>query len=172
MRVRNLILAGILAVGSVVAFGQAEKPVEYNLGSCGGRSFTVQHAEISKDKLHFTHFMSGPNTVVKDPDDPSFDYEAQPKDKDGTIKFKATTNYDKSVLQINGVILDGRLVGLMTVDGDLGHVYYGQLGSVDDMVKVAKEDFLTCAAIHQIPQEEIPSLLADFLKNKSKDTAQ
>jgi hypothetical protein len=173
---RSAVLAATLVVGAFVVHScqsqvrMAEPvPVEYNLGSCGGRSFTVQHAVVKDKKLLFNYFMSDPKTVEKDPDQLAFDYEEQPKDKDGVVKFKAKAKYQDSALEINGAILNGRVVGIMTVDGDLGHVYYGEVGKVDDMVKVAEEDYMTCVAVHSIPQEEIPALLADFLLNKDKE---
>jgi hypothetical protein len=173
---RGLVLASSMLVGSLGCSSQvrmAEPVVEYNVGACGGRSFTVQHAVVKDGKWLFNYFMSDPKTVQKDEDQLTFDYVAQPKDKDGVVNFKAKTKYQDSILEMNGAILNGRIIAIMTVDGELGHVYYGEVGTVDDMVKVAQEDYLVCSAVHSIPEQEIPALLMDFLKNVDKgSTAQ
>lgn len=168
MRILRALVLGFLLVMATPAVPQQPEPkpvVEYNIASCGGSDFTVVHAVLNSDKTKFTFsdFLTSPTTSKKDPDPMVFDYKEEPKDKDGNISFTASGVLDKSQLVISGVIRGNRLVGVLTVDGDLGHLYYGYLGSLGDITIGAEDKFNFCTGLRSIGREKIPEALTQWL---------
>src|SRR6266436_2513317 len=150
------------------------QPQEFNLGFCGGTSFTVVHAVLSPDgkSLQFTHHLSDPATVVKDEGKEllTWSVKLEPKGADGNQKYSASAKYDDVTLTIDGLIRGNRIIGLQKVDGDLGHVLYGVVGKVDDMVKDVSDDISFCADVHMVGgEEDIPKLLIQWLTNAAKE---
>lgn len=168
---RNAILAvllGLCTTSQVRPQAKPEPVVEYVLGSCGGRSFTVQHAVIVDGKLTFDYFLTDPKTAKKDDAPLTFAYKAQPVDKDGTVQFSATVKYEGSDLELRGFIHGDRMVALLLVDGELGRIYYGVPGKVDDMVKGVEDKIQFCTDLHAVNTDAIPGMIVDWVLGKER----
>jgi hypothetical protein len=174
----TMLVLGVASITEVRSAWPEPKPVvEYNFGMCGGDIFTVSHAVLSTDEkgkqsLIFTYRLSDPQTVVKNEGNEliSFAFKPEPKDKDGDQKFKGEAKLDGHVLVLNGLIRGDRVVAILMVDGELGHLLYGGVGKVDDMVKVADEDSAFCGMLHGISIDQLPKALASWLlEDKSKN---
>ena len=180
---RGLILAVLLGASSLTAGQQARlaepRPVvEYNIGSCGGQTFTVAHVVFSENEKHeksleFTYHVEGTHdqpVVAKTEggDHLVFAVKLEPKDKDGDVKYHAEAKFEEKKLELNGLIRGEHIIGILLVDGELGHVFYGRVGKVDDMVKVLDVDFSFCVDLHRAGVEAIPQALAEWLTQQEK----
>ena len=169
---KNLIKLFLLfALFLAPAYSQSLKTAEYNLGSCGGRSFTVTHAvvvtEKDKQSIQFTYHLSDPATVVKD--EPTiFSVAKVEKDGEDGQRFQSVTEIDGHRLELNGLIYKDRIIAILTVDGELGHLFYGFTGGVDDMPKVATEHLQFCIFLHGTPDENLPAALISWLHGKDE----
>jgi hypothetical protein len=176
MKICSLILAVLLLFGFAYAQQPKPQPVEYNIGFCGGQHFFAMHIVLSADEksLDFSHYMTGPDEVTKAEGDGHliFPVKVEPKDKDGIRKFSGSTKFNGNILDINGDIKEGRIVALQKINGELGHALYGEIGTVDGLIKVAPDAFQTCMDLHAIPIEEIPQALAKYLNTKPPDKTQ
>jgi len=183
MKLSRVILAPIVGLGLLlsiplpkaqVRLAEPRPAVEYNVGFCGGQSFTVMHVVLSENEKHeqtmdFNYHIEGaldaPVVAKEEGDDHAvFAAKLEPKDDDGNVKYHAEAKLGDKKLVINGLLRGEHLIGLMLVDGELGHVLYGRVGKVDDMVKVVGVDYRFCIDLHQSGVEAIPQSLADWLK--------
>lgn len=166
MRLRDLFLAACLMFATPTIAAQ-DKPVavEYNIASCGGQDFTVIHAVLSDDrtKITFGDFLTGP-TEIKKVDEPLvFDYKEQPKDEKGFIKYSASAIYKEKKLEVFGARLGNRIIGVMTVDNKLGHVYYGFIGPETDITVGLDDNQRACEQLHDVSQDDMIGILVQFL---------
>ena len=165
---RATILGAMLLFASPTIKPQAEKPkVEYNIGFCGGKDFTIIHAEISADEktLAFTYHLADPTTVVKDKQSLVMDLVVKPEDKEHRRIFDASVLDGKDTLEVHGVLKQNRFVGFFMVNGELGHVMYGNQGDVDAMVKAVDDEFKLCLDLHHVDVKNFPDLLNEFVDN-------
>lgn len=168
--VRSLVLAVSLFL-AIPAIAQAPVPalVEYNVAGCGGQDFTVIHVvlDAGKKTITFGDFLTSPTDVKKENDPLVFSYEEQPKDEDGIIEFKGTATIDKSKLELAGARRGNRIIGILFVDGELGHLYYGYVGPESDIVANVLDSYQACVDLRQMPREDMPKALVLFLTGGS-----
>lgn len=145
------------------------KDAEYNLGVCGGHSFTEGHVVISTDvkgKQTFviTHFLTGPATLEKDTDPVIFEIDkVGPETPDKILQFHGISLIDKHLIEISAYQLKDKMFVLIGVDGELSHVLYGFVGKLDDAVKYGEADWTYCQELHQHQMKEIPAILLFWL---------
>jgi small nuclear ribonucleoprotein (snRNP)-like protein len=175
---RSLFLAGVLIFGAgAIAQDKPAPIVEYDLGSCGGRDFTVEHVVIDKNAktIAFDYFMPSPDQVQKNTDMLVMtDYKETVSNND--VVFEAKLDYtdpDEKKLYhfgLKGVIRGQRAIAVFAVNGKIGRLYYGQLGKVDDMVKVVLDRASFCDYLHTArDSDDLIEKLNGFL-NASDDT--
>jgi hypothetical protein len=169
--IRAIILGVMLALATPVMPQQPEpKPVvEYNIASCGSRDFTVIHMVLNAERTTatFGDFLTDATTVKKEDNPVVFSYKEEPKTKDGIIPFSAATVYEKHNLVINGARLGNRIIGILTVDEKLGHVYYGFIGPESDITVGADDRFQTCQQMDVSDSEAVVDTLMNFLTGGS-----
>jgi hypothetical protein len=154
---RNLVVAvGLMFTVPAIAQDKSVS-VEYNIASCGSHDFTVIHVVLNEDrtKATFGDFLISPTTIKKEDNPVVFDWAEKPKNENGIIQFTATTTYEKSKLEINGARLGNRIIGILTVNGDLGHLYYGYVGSHDDLTVGVEEQYNNCNELQSTPDDQI-----------------
>jgi hypothetical protein len=172
---RTLTLLGCLILGSCAAKFQVAElpPVEYNVGMCGDRTFSMVHALFSADgkSLDFAYRLKNSTEVVKNKGNQHvvFAVDKKPKDEDGDISFSSQVKYDKHVLTLDGVIRGDRFAALLKVDGVLGHAVYGEIGKLEDMKSAVFVDALFCADLRGAGVENIPKILAGWLLKINKE---
>jgi hypothetical protein len=169
MRIFRALALGAALMLATPAVPQQPEPkpvvVEYNIASCGGQDFTVIHVVLNEDhtKLTFGDFLSDATTTKKVDEPLVFDYKEEPKSENGVVQFSAATIYKSHKLTIDGARLGNRVIGVLLLDGDLGHVYYGFIGNHDDITVGVDEAFKSCIEIQQMDQKAIAQRLLEFL---------
>jgi len=154
----------------VVAQSPAPKPVEYVLGTCGARVFTVSHAVLEEKVLTLDYHLKDAQTVAKDSDPVIFDVE-QKKDKNDNVVFDVALRTEdpelKGAVEIHGILRKGRFAAIALYRGNLSMVFYGYIGDKDKMVVTAQDQFAFCGALHAVDQNEIPNILNQYVDEGS-----
>lgn len=175
-KLKALMLIAILSLssfGTSATFAQAgkDKPLkdaEYNLGLCGGRSFTEGHAVIEtkdgKQTFTITHqVMDAEGTVVKDPDPVILAIDKSAIDANAIIQFHAQVELDKDLVEMSGFVKGNKLVIIQATNGELSHLFYGYTDKVDNIMTGYNADLKFCLALHQVSLEAIPAALLTWL---------
>lgn len=182
-KLKSLMFAAILLLSSFGASATLAKQAsvakpalqaaEYNVAYCG-RHFTITHIVVSTDAnggqaLTTTYHMTDPSTVVKEDDPIIFTIKKTEQDKDNGTKFIAEVTSKGGdgadhVLQLNGYVYKNRIAFLLSLDGELGSVWYGEVGKVDDMVKDVDSDVSICEVLRESADEaSLPKFLQTYL---------
>lgn len=187
-KLKSLMFAAIMLLSSFGASAIAQQPTappplqaaEYNVGYCSGRGFDVLHVVISPftranendnaiQTISTPYRLTSPTVVSKTEDNvPTFVVKKYEVLKDGSVGFQANAivkdRDGKDVsLAITGGVYKDKIAFLMTVDGELGSIWYGHVGKVDDMVKDVEDDEMVCGLLHQIDSDSFPEFISKYL---------
>ena len=170
---RSLVLAACLMFAPLSIGQQPEaKPVvEYNIAACGGHDFTVEHAVLSADrtKLSLDYYLVNEKTAKKDDKPLVFDMKFDPKNEDGAETFSGDAKLDDSGLHLSGGTYGNRFIAIMTVNGNLGHVFYGYKGSLEDITVGVQDKAQFCVDLRGIDQKLFAKILVQFLFDGAVD---
>jgi len=164
-RLLSLVLLGASTLFGGFAVAQ-DKPVEYNVSTCSpGRGATEFHAVVSLDKFAFTYTLAN-NVVEKITADLSVPLTVSAASKnlpEGTVRIESD---DKDGGGLVGFIYQGRIaIAFTDKNGDLLMVAFGQVGSVDDMVKTQKQEEQFCSDLTKQDADSVIQALGDYLVN-------
>jgi|SRR5579859_884317 len=164
---RSLVLAACLIfVPSLFGQKSEVKPVaEYNIAACGGNDFTVEHAVLNTDrtKLSLDYFLVDEKTSKKDDTPLVFNVKFDPKNEEGAETFSGDAKIDDSELHLSGGTYGNRFIAIMTVNGNLGHVFYGYKGSLEDITVGVADKAQFCIDLRGIDQKLFAKILVQFL---------